>query len=105
MIQFFELNKLTAAEKAKIMRRSETDISNLLPLAQEVTGRVRDEGDAAVVEYAKKFDAENFTAEMLRATPQDFKVAREMLEDDIIEAIEAAHANIEMFHEEQMPEP
>ncbi|MEM6284837.1 MAG: histidinol dehydrogenase [Chloroflexota bacterium] len=104
MIQFFELDKLTDDEMAKIMRRSETDISNLLPLAQEVTGRIRNEGDAAVVEYARKFDAENFTAEMLRATPEDFKAAREAVEDDIIEAIEDAHANIEMFHREQMPE-
>ena len=104
MIQRWKLSELSDADRAKIMRRAEKDISDLLPLAQEVADRVRDEGDAGVVHYARKFDAENFTAEMLRAKPEDFKTAREQLDDDVIEAIEQAHANIKRFHEEQMPE-
>ncbi len=105
MIQQFELAKLSPEAKAKIMRRAEQDISDLLPLAQQVTQRVCNEGDAAVVEYTRKFDAENFSADLLRATPEDFEAARASLEPDVIAAIEAAHANIRDFHEEQMPEP
>lgn len=103
-IQFWELDKISAAERAKIMRRAEQDISDLLPLAKEVSDDVRDNGDAAVVKYAKKFDAENFEASMLRATPEDFVAARANLSPEVIAAIEAAHDNILRFHEEQMPE-
>ena len=103
-IQFLELNQLSDDILAKIMRRAEQDISNLLPLAQEVIDNVRQNGDAAVVEYAHKFDAENFSAEMLKASPEDFKAARAALNPEIITAIEDAHANIEYFHEKQMPE-
>jgi histidinol dehydrogenase len=105
-IQFRELAKLSAEEKATIMRRAEQDISNLLPLAQEVIDRVRKKGDAAIVEITRKYDpAKNFKASMLRAKPRDFKAARAALSKEIIAAIELAYDNIRSFHEEQMPEP
>jgi histidinol dehydrogenase len=105
MVQFWELDRLEVADRAKIMRRAEQDISDLLPLAQEVINRVRTEGDPAVVDYARRFDARDFTAEMLRATPDDFAEARQQLDPQVIDAIKAAHANIKHFHEEQLPEP
>ncbi|MEQ8677961.1 MAG: histidinol dehydrogenase [Aggregatilineales bacterium] len=104
MIQYFVYNQLPSEKRAQIMRRAEKDIRDLFPLAQEVIDRVRSEGDAGVVHYARKFDAENFTAGMLKATPEDFAEARATLEPKIIAAIEAAHANIKRFHEKQMPE-
>lgn len=103
-IQVWELDKLSANDRAKILKRAEQDISDLLPLAQEVSDDVRDNGDAAVVKYTRKFDAENFEASMLKATPQDFERARANLEPDVIAGIEEAHDNILRFHEEQMPE-
>ncbi len=105
MIQFWELSQLKAEQLGKIMRRAETDIRDLLPLAQEVTDRVRIEGDAAVVDYARRFDAPGFEAQMLRATPEDFAAARATVSQDVVEAITAAHENIRRFHAEQMPEP
>ncbi len=104
MIQFFELTTLTEAERARILRRSEKDIRDLLPLAQEVIDRVQREGDAAVVDYARRFDARDFEASMLRATPADFAWARGQLSPEVTEAINAAHDNIQRFHAEQMPE-
>ncbi|MEM9950915.1 MAG: histidinol dehydrogenase [Chloroflexota bacterium] len=103
-IQFFERNTLTDAQLRKIMRRSETDISELLPSTQKVIDDVRENGDSAIVKYARQWDSEIFEASMLRATPEDFARARQNLEPDIIKAIEVAHANILKFHEEQLPE-
>jgi histidinol dehydrogenase len=104
MIQFLELHKLSPEERSRIMRRAETDIRALFPLAQEVIDRVQAEGDAAVVEYARKFDAKNFEAQMLRVTPEDFAKARQVLNPDVIDAIQQAHENIQRFHQEQLPE-
>ncbi|MDZ4765774.1 MAG: histidinol dehydrogenase [Chloroflexota bacterium] len=103
-IQYLKLNELTTAARAKLMRRAEQDIRELLPLAQSVIDAVRTRGDAAVVEYARQFDAPNFDAGMLRATPDDFVAARAAVSPEVIAAIEAAHANIDTFHREQMPE-
>lgn len=104
-IQFLKLSELALDARAKLMRRAEKDIRDLFPLAQTVIDAVRTRGDAGVVEYARQFDAPNFDAAMLRATPADFAAARAAVAPDVIAAIEAAHANIEKFHAEQMPEP
>jgi histidinol dehydrogenase len=104
MVQFLKLNELSAEQRAKLMRRAEKDIRDLLPLAQEVIDQVRTDGDAALVEYARRFDAPNFEAGMLRASRADFAAARSAVSAEVSAAIEAAHANILRFHEEQMPE-
>jgi histidinol dehydrogenase len=105
MVQYLKLNELSQDQLARLMRRAEKDIRDLFPLAQEVIDAVRTNGDAAVVEYARKFDAPNFEASMLRATPADFAAARASLSPEVIAAIEGAHDNILKFHSEQMPEP
>ncbi|HLU08365.1 MAG TPA: histidinol dehydrogenase [Oceanobacillus sp.] len=105
MVQFLKLQELSPDQLARIMRRSEKDIRDLFPLAQEVIDRVREDGDSAVVEYARRFDASNFEASMLRATPADFETARQSLSTEVIDAIRQAHENIYRFHSEQMPEP
>ncbi len=104
-IQVLELDQLSADARARLMRRAEQDIRDLLPLAQDVIDRVRTHGDTGVVEYARRFDAKDFEASMLRATPDEFRRARAALEPAVIEAIEQAHDNILRFHAEQMPEP
>lgn len=105
MVQYLELDKLSDEQRQRIMRRAEQDISDLLPLAQQVVDRVKAEGDAAVVDFTRQFDAENFHAGLLKATEEDFEAAEKSLEQDVIDAIKAAHENIRRFHEEQMPEP
>ncbi len=105
MIQFWELSQLEPESLAKIMRRAETDIRALLPLAQEVIDQVRSRGDAAVVEYTQRFDTANFEATLLRASREDFAAAWSALNPEVIEAIQQAHENIHRFHAEQMPEP
>lgn len=104
MVQFLRLDELSEEQKAAIMRRAEKDISDLLPTAQGVIDRVRREGDAAVLDYARQFDAKDFTADMLKATPADFAEARAQVSAEVVAAIQLAHDNIRRFHEEQMPE-
>lgn len=105
MVQILELSQLSRDDLAKIMRRAETDISNLLPLAEEVIANVKANGDAALVEYARKFDAANFETSMLQASAEDFAAARAAVSPEVVKAIKEAHANIKRFHEEQLPEP
>ena len=105
MIQVRELSKLASADRAILMRRAEQDISSLLPTAQAVIERVKRGGDAALVEYTRQFDAPNYTADYLRAAPEDFAGARDAVGADVVAAIQHAHDNIRRFHEEQMPEP
>ncbi len=104
-IKVRELANLPADEFARLMRRAEQDITDLLPVAEEVIGRVRREGDDAVVAYTRKFDAPEFTAGQIRASADDFAAARKSLPEDVKAAVIHAYTNIRRFHEEQMPEP
>lgn len=105
MVQVRELSKLTAEQKHRLLRRAEQDIASLLPLAQSVIERVRQDGDAALVDYTRQFDVKDYTTTNLRATPEDFAQARQHIGDDVYTAIRQAHDNIRRFHEAQMPEP
>src|SRR5260221_10197666 len=67
-IQVRELAKLSAAERSVLLRRAEQDIASLLPTAQKVIERVGQEGDAALVDFTRQFDAPNYTAANLRAS-------------------------------------
>lgn len=104
MIQSWELNRLTSEELNKILRRAETDIRALFPVAEQVINEVREHRDAAVVKYARQFDAPSFESTLLKATKEDFTNARATVSKDVINAIVEAHKNIERFHAEQMPE-
>lgn len=105
MIKLWKLSEMSREERATILRRSEQDIADLLPLAQQVINDVRARGDSAVVEYARKFDAPDFTVADLRVSADQFKAARAAVPADVIAAIELAHENIRAFHKHQMPEP
>lgn len=105
MVKFWDYSSLTEDDRARLMRRAEQDISDLLPLAQEVISDIRLNGDAAVVKYARRFDAPEFHAGLLRVTPEQFRKARKQVPENVIAAIELAHSNIRTFHEHQMPEP
>jgi histidinol dehydrogenase len=105
VIQFRELDKLNSEQLEYLLRRAETDIRQLMPLAQEVLDSVHSNGDKAVIEYARRFDAPDFQPHMLRATESDFTVARKSLSENVVKAIQDAHDNIQKFHTAQMPEP
>lgn len=105
MVKLWDYATLSADDRNKLMRRAEQDITDLLPLAQEVISDVKSNGDAAVVKYARRFDAPEFHAGLLRVSAEQFAAAREQVPADVVAAIEMAHSNIRTFHEHQMPEP
>jgi histidinol dehydrogenase len=105
MIQVRDLATLSPEALKMIMRRAEQDITALLPQAQQVIDAVRERGDDALVEYVRQFDAKDYTAEHLRVSDADFERAYAEVGAEVVEAIRHAHANIQRFHAEQMPEP
>lgn len=105
MIQTRTLKDLSAAEKATLLRRAEQDISSLLPNAQKVIDGVRQNGDTALVEFTRQFDAPDYITANLTATAADTEQAFAEVGEEVVKAIRDAHDNIRRFHEEQMPEP
>ena len=104
-IQFLVWSQLQTEEKQRILRRTESNIDDLLPYAQKIIETVRNDGDKALIELNRRFDAPDMSMEQLRAQPADFVRARNDISPELLAALHHAHDNIRRFHEKQLPEP
>ena len=70
----------------------------------EIIGRVRAEGDAALLDYTKRFDRLELTAGRLRIGADEIAAAVDACPFDVRAAIDFAATRIENFHRRQLPE-
>ena len=103
-INFLVLSDLTAADRATLLRRTESDLQPFIEKVRPIIAAVRTEGDTALSRFAEKFDGAFVEESAIAATPEDFDRAHQELEADVKEAIVFAAANIRQFHELQKPE-
>ncbi len=100
----YELGKMTKEQYDFIMKRAELDITEQMKIAKEVSDDIRVRGDEAVLEYTKKFDRVELTADTIKVTQEEIEAGYERLDKETREAIEYAYKNIYDFHEKQLPE-
>jgi histidinol dehydrogenase len=103
MIHFYELSKLDAAQRTRLLRRAEIEIDNLLEYVRPIVHAVRDRGDAALIEFMQRFDRVQLTAEQLRVSGEEIEHAHHRLDPAVYAAIKHAIGNVRTFHERQMP--
>lgn len=96
MIRFYDLNDISIGD---ILRRDETDGGNVEVAVAEIIARVRAEGDAALFDYARRFDGAELTT--LEVTPAELDEAWTGTDPYFIETLELARDNIERFHTAQ----
>ena len=97
------LSAMSKAEIAKLHIRTEGDLSAFLDGVKPIIDTVRQDGDAALVRYARQFDKAELTESTVEASKAEFDRAFDSLDSDLIETLEYAADNIRRFHEEQMP--
>ncbi len=68
----------------------------------EILERVRTEGDQAVVEYTRKFDAPDMQVSELRVRESEFAEAEAAVDDSFMETLHFAADRIRRFHEREM---
>ncbi len=103
-MNIYKLSEMTAEEKNRIMKRAETDITEQMKLAKEVSDEVKALGDEAVLKYTEKFDRVKLTQDRIKVTPEEIETAYSRLDIKTRDAIEYAYKNIYNFHEKQLPE-
>ncbi len=101
-INLYELSSIDSALREKLLRRSEVEIGNAASIAAPIIEAVRTRGDAALMEYALKFDKATISPDAIKASSHEFNQARETLPLDIKKAIETCAANVRRFHESQL---
>ena len=102
-MNIFWLKDMTREQKQTIMRRAETDISEYIQTAREISQDVKQNGDKAVLAYTKKFDRVELKSGM-RVSMEEIEAGYRRLDQETREAIVYAAGNIRTFHQAQMPE-
>ncbi len=104
MTRILRLAEMTSEEISLLKRRAELDIENALAVAKEIIDKIKQHGDAGILEYVRKFDYPEAQVENLKATPEEFAQAHKLIKPEIKEALEQAFCNIKEVHQRQMPE-
>lgn len=84
-------------------RRLRRQPAHIEQAAREIVEHVAAEGDAAVVEYTRRFDCPTFDADQMIVRPDEIQDAYDEAPDDWVRAFRRARENVLAFHERQMP--
>ncbi len=99
-----ELDKLSAAQRATLLRRTESDLSSYVSAVGPIIDAVRDRGDVALIEFARTYDGATVAPDAIKVSAADFDRALAATERNVIEAIEYGIDGIRRFHQAQMPQ-
>src|SRR5512134_1969958 len=97
-VSLHELSKLSSAQRAQLLVRSEADLGPIIEKVKPIIAAVKAEGDEALARFAREFDKAPVTADRIAATPAGFDKAFGQVEPEVIAAIEYAVDGIRRFH-------
>ena len=98
MIRIIDYNEIQNKE----IVASPRPIENVSPLVGEILSRVKSEGDAALYDYAERFDKVKLSS--LRVTPEEMEAGIAKVEKDFVKILERSAQNIREFHGKQRRE-
>ncbi len=101
-IRFYEWAKLSEAERAEILARSEQDIASVQDAVGEIVSGVRADGDAALREYTRRFDKVDLAQRPIAVSKEEFEAAEAGISPELRKAVEYAVDNVWQVHKEQL---
>src|SRR5690554_4765649 len=87
------------------IRRVDPSAPQAEAACRAIIAAVERDGDAALIEFPRRFDKLDLAARGLRVTPQEFDEAERAVSPQVREALAHAIRNIRRLHEHQMPPP
>lgn len=94
---------LSVCLRALSDRRHRRTPAHIEQAAREIVERVIAEGDAALVEYTRRFDCPGFEADALVVETEAIEAAYDRVPPEWIRAFRRARENVREYHERQMP--
>jgi len=74
----------------------------IIEKVRPIVEKVKLEGDKALIEFTEKFDGVKIKS--VKVEKEEIEKAYELVDDEILDALEVARENIERFHYITMPE-
>jgi len=97
-------SSLSTDERRKALRRPvQQDTAALQERVREIVREVRERGDAALLEFTRRFDG--VALQSIEVSASEFAAAETALNAEQRQAIDRAIANVRRFHEAQVGEP
>jgi histidinol dehydrogenase len=97
-------SSLSADERRQALRRPvQQDTAALQERVREIVGEVRERGDAALLEFTRRFDG--VALQSIEVTASEFAAAETALNAEQRQAIDRAIGNVRRFHEAQVGAP
>ncbi len=84
--------------------RSNMDLFNHDEVVRKILLDLKEKGDAALLEYTKRFDRYDLSVEQLQVTPDEIRLAYSRVTEQEIAALKEAAERIRCFHERQIQE-
>ncbi len=103
MLKIVRLWKCSQAEREELLKRSELDVSSVMPKAAKIVADVRERGDEALLEYTRSLDGVRLDRKQLRVSGREIDAAYRQVDGKTVKAIKRAAAAIEKFHRRQLP--
>jgi histidinol dehydrogenase len=89
-------------KKVSLRRTIEAGTEEQRKIVQTIISTVREKGDAALYSYTETFDKVSLSS--LKVSEEEFSAAYQELDDEMVDIIREAAANIRSFHEKQKRE-
>ena len=88
-----------------VVGRADLDLVVHDATVREILKQIKERGDAALLEYTRRFDQYDLSAEEIRVTRGEIDEARNKVSDEEVDALRQAAENIREFHEHQNQQP
>ena len=90
-----------AAISEELGLRSKMELGPIIDTVNGIIADIRENRDAAVLAYTKRFDKADLTPETMRVTPEEISDAVARTDPELLATMRRAAANILAFHEKQ----
>lgn len=84
-----------------LLKRSPNHYGDFIDRVNDIIDNVRENGDAAIFDYTKRFDGADINAGNIRVTKEEIEEAYTLVDPELVDVIRKALVNIREYHEKQ----
>ena len=93
-MKVIDLRLEQASQWQSLLSRRYTPHPKLISEVSTIISEVRQQGDHALIEFARRFDGAHFVPQDLRVSEPEIQIATGLVKPALFHALEAAHANV-----------
>jgi histidinol dehydrogenase len=102
-LKIVRLGDCSREERQQLLKRSEFDVTFVVPTVRVIVEEVKKRGDEALLEYSSSLDKVKLSSKQLQVSKEEMREAYKKIDPEIVDAIKKASKAVEKFHLGQLP--